>query len=123
MNKEQALQAFWASFGLPAYDELSVPDGAEMPYITYGVSTGALGDPIQLHGSIWYRSPSWDAITQKAHQIGQDVGEYGHKILVLDNGRLFLAQGVPFAQRMSDPNDDMIRRIYININAEFFTAF
>lgn len=123
MDKEQALQAFWSSYGLDAYDELSVPDGATMPYITYGVSTGALGDPVQLHGSIWYRSTSWKIITRKAHQIEKDIGEYGHKIIELDNGRLYLTQGVPFSQRMSDPSDDMIRRIYININAEFFTAY
>lgn len=34
-----------------------------------------------------------------------------------------LKRGSPFAQRMSDPNDDMIRRIYINITAEFLTAY
>ena len=28
MDKEQSLQQFWSSFGLPAYDETSVPDNA-----------------------------------------------------------------------------------------------
>lgn len=123
MNKEQAIHNLWSSYGLTAYDEQSVPDDAVMPYITYGVSTGALEDVILLHGSLWYYSPSWEQITLKAHQIAQDIGQRGHKIIKLDNGRLFLTQGSPFTQRMSDPGDAMIRRIYININAEFFTAY
>lgn len=34
-----------------------------------------------------------------------------------------LKSGSSFAQRMSDPNDDMIRSIYVNITAEFLTAY
>lgn len=123
MNKEQVLHSFWSSYGLNAYDEFSVPDDAVMPYITYGVATGALEDVLVLHGSLWYRSPSWEQITLKAHQIAQDIGQYGHKIIPFDDGRLYLTQGVPFAQRMSDASDDMVRRIYININAEFLSAY
>jgi hypothetical protein len=36
---------------------------------------------------------------------------------------LYISKGSPFAQRMKEPSDDMVRRIYININAEFLTAF
>jgi hypothetical protein len=42
MNKSQALQSFWESFGIPAYNEYTVPDNAEMPYITYSVIIGKL---------------------------------------------------------------------------------
>lgn len=37
MNKAQAIQAFWESFGVPAYEESTVPDDAVMPYITYSM--------------------------------------------------------------------------------------
>jgi hypothetical protein len=40
-----------------------------------------------------------------------------------DGGRLYIAKGNPFAQRMADPNDDMIRRMYLNIQAEFLSAY
>lgn len=123
MDKAQAVHSFWAGFGLPAYDENSVPDNATMPYITYSVGTGALGDLVVLQGSLWYRSPSWEAISKKADQIAEAVGGQGHLIIPLDQGRLYLTQGVPFAQRMADEADSMIRRIYININAEFLTAY
>ena len=61
MNKSQALQSFWESFGIPAYNEYTVPDNAEMPYITYSVSESNIGVPVSLTASIWYRMPSWEA--------------------------------------------------------------
>ena len=123
MTKDEAIHGFWSRYGLTAYDENTVPDNAQMPYITYGVSSGALGDMILLHGSIWYRSESWRNISIKAGLIAEDVASHGHVIIPFDGGRLYLTQGVPFIQRMSDPSDDMIRRIYININAEFLSAY
>ena len=41
----------------------------------------------------------------------------------LDNGRLYIAKGTPFAQRMSEPSDDTVRRILLNISAEYLTAY
>lgn len=123
MDKEQAIHSFWSGFDIPAYDENSVPDGAQMPYITYNVSTGALEDVVLLHASLWYYDTSWADITHKAHEIEAAVGSEGHVIIPIDNGRIFLTQGAPFAQRMMDEADSVIKRIYINVNAEFLTAY
>ena len=122
MNREQALHTFWSGFGLPAYDENRVPKEATLPYITYNVATGALGDVIQLHASLWYRSLSWAEVTAKAYEIAQTVAAHGHLIIPFDNGKIYLTEGTPFSQRMNDP-DTMIRRIYINLQAEYLTAF
>ena len=122
MNKAQAIHSFWSSFGLPAYDQNTVPDETQMPYITYDVSTSALDGFLTLTGSLWYKSPSWEAISIKAEEIARAVGESGFKLLRIDGGYLMITQGSPFAQRMSDEND-MVRRIYIVLNAEFLTAF
>ena len=123
MNKEQAIQTFWESFDLPAYDEQTVPDDATMPYITYRVVTDSIGNIVNLSGSIWYRSSRWKEVSDKANEIAKYVGEHGFARYKLDDGYLWLTKGTPFAQRMSDPNDDMIRRIYINLQAEFLTAY
>lgn len=123
MDKEQAIHSFWSSFGIPAYDANTVPDDAVMPYITYSVATGALEDVLLLNASIWYRSTSWRDVAEKTKQIAEYVGAGGHKLMRVDGGYLFLTQGSPFSQRMPDQSDDMIRRVYININAEFFTAY
>lgn len=121
MDKAQAIHSFWSGFDLPAYDENSVPHDATLPYITYGVATGAIGDMVALSGSLWYRSTSWQAISQKADKIAETVG-YGYAIYKVDGGYVWITRGTPFAQRMGD-EDTSIRRIYINLNAEFLTAY
>lgn len=123
MDKAQALHSFWASFGLPAYDQLTVPDNAQMPYITYSAVTDKIGTPVALTGSLWYRSTGWSDITHKADEISQYVNQHGHAVKKCDTGYLYITAGQPFAQRMSDDTDDMVRRIYINIMAEYLTAY
>lgn len=123
MDKAQALHSFWSSFNLPAYDQLTVPDNAQMPYITYVGVVDKIGSPVALTGSIWYRSSSWKDISEKADEISERINRYGHSVVPFDNGYLYLTGGNPFAQRMSDDTDNMIRRIYINIMAEYITAY
>lgn len=119
MNKERAIQQFWESFNIPAYDENTVPDNAQMPYITYSVATGSLGDVINLSANLWYYSKSWKEISQKKDEVADRIG-IGGTVLKLDNGYVWLCRGTPFAQRLQDTND-MVRRIYLNLQAEFLT--
>lgn len=120
MDKEQALHSFWSSFAIPAYDESTVKETATLPYITYNVVTDNLGSPAAMSASLWYRSTSWAAITEKKNEIAAYIGRDGRRIRYND-GVLWIKRGVPFAQRMSD-EDDTIRRIYINIEAEYISA-
>lgn len=123
-NKEQTLQTLWSSFGLTAYDESTVPTGKNapaFPYITYSVAVDSIGNSVPLTASLWYRSSSWKAATEKSEQIGADIG-LGGKLLHYDGGALWIKRGTPFAQRMADDSDDMIRRVYLNIEAEFISA-
>lgn len=115
MNREQALHQFWNSFGIPAYDESTVPDNAVMPYITYQVSTGLINQPVLTTASLWYRSRSWEDITLKAHETTDGLN--GHTIKY-DNGAILLTTGTPKYQRIQD-EDDMVRRIAMNIDLEF----
>lgn len=123
MNKAQKLNEFWNSFNVPAYDATSVPSNVEFPYISFSVSEDSIENIVSLDASIWYKSYSWAEIENKTNEIAKRLGEYGHLILTIDDGYIFLAKGTPFAQRMSDPNDDTIRRMYINIMAEYLTAY
>ena len=120
-TKEQAIHQFWSSFGLPAYDVNTVDEDAEMPYITYDVSTGSIDDFILLTASLWYRSTSWNAITQKAHDIEEYLTTMSPPASKIDGGRAYFTKGSPFSQRMAEPGDDLVRRIYLQINAEFLT--
>lgn len=122
MNKEQALQSFWSGFGLTAYDENSVPSGENKPsypYITYNVITGSFGSNLTLTASLWYKSSSWAAITEKANEISEAISA-GGKIIPYDNGAIWIKRGNSFAQRMGD-SDDTIRRIYLNVNVEYIS--
>lgn len=125
MDKWQAQQAFWEGFGLTAYDERTVPDGATMPYITYEAVGGDLGAQTTISASLWYRSNSWAEISQKADQIAQQIALAEKPAIKIDNGfmKVRLPDGMPFAQRMDEPNDRQVRRIVLTVEIEFLTAF
>ena len=120
MNNAQAIHSFWSSFGWSAYDENTVPDDAIMPYITYEVATANIGKPVILNASLWDRSTSWRSVEQIRQQIAERLG-YGGITVRFDDGMIFLTQGTPFAQRLSC-EDDTVRRINLNVAAEFVSA-
>ena len=120
MNKEQAIQSFWESFGLPAYDEQTVPSDVTLPYITYSVATASLNEVVAMTASIWYKSTSWKNITDKKDEIARAIGP-GGKVVKLDSGYMWINRNAPFAQRVSDETDDTIRRYYLQLLVEFLT--
>lgn len=123
MDKAQALNKFWNSFDIPAYEQNSIPEGVNLPYITYETATSSLGDSIGLNASIWYRSDSWEEISKKAEEIAKYLYEVHPVSQAIDGGRMYIAKSEPFAQRMTDDNDDKIKRILLSISVEYFTAY
>ena len=121
MTKAAAIYQFWNSFGLTAYEENTVPTDANFPYITYQLVTDSFDHEIPLTASLWYRSESWTAINAKTEEISQKISR-GGKIISCDDGVIWLKRGQPFAQNMGDESDNLIKRKYLNITAEFMTA-
>ena len=121
MTKAAAIYQFWSSFGLTAYEENTVPTDAAFPYITYQLLTDSFDREIPLTASIWYRSESWAGINAKTDEISQKISR-GGKFIPCDGGAIWLKRGQPFAQSMGDESDDLIKRKYLNITAEFITA-
>ena len=121
MTKAAAIYQFWNNFGLTAYEENSVPDDAAFPYITYQLVTDSFEREIPLTASLWYRSENWTTINAKTEEISQKISR-GGKIIPCDGGAIWLKRGQPFAQSMGDESDDLIKRKYLNITAEFMTA-
>lgn len=124
MTKEAALYDFWGKFGIPRYEENTVPTGQDapkFPYITYQVVTDSFGGEVALTASLWYRSDSWTAINAKAEEISRYIGR-GGTVIIVDDGAIWIKRGQPFAQSMGDDSDDAIRRKYLNLTAEFITA-
>lgn len=121
MTKAAAIYQFWSSFGLTAYEENTVPDDAAFPYITYQLVTDSFDYEIPLTASIWYRSESWTAINAKTEEVSQKISR-GGKFVPCDGGAIWLKRGQPFAQSMGDESDNLIKRKYLNITAEYMTA-
>lgn len=124
MTKAAAIYQFWKSFGLPTYEENSVPTGDNapaLPYLTYQFATDDFGKEVALTSSLWYRSTSWTQANEKAEEISETIGR-GGKMLPCDGGAIWLKKGTPFAQNMGDESDDKIKRKYLNLVVEYFTA-
>lgn len=125
MTAEQAIHQFWSMFGLTAYEENAVPtgdDAPKFPYITYSVAISGFNEENQLSASIWTRSTSWVTANNMADAIMKYIGMSG-KVLKCDGGAIWIKRGTPFSQSMGDPSESLIKRKYINITAEFLTAY
>ena len=129
MTKAAAINEFWNSFGLKAFEENTLLDvdenglekEPEFPYITYQLVTDSFDREVVATASIWYRTTGWTAINAKTEEISTHIGR-GGKIIKCDGGCIWIKRGQPFAQNMGDESDDLIRRKYINTVAEFITA-
>ena len=116
MNKAQALNDFWSSFGIPAYEQNSVPDGAKLPYITYETAISSFGEPTVINASLWDKSTSWQTVQQKADSIMTALNNGG---FVSTDNRFWVKMATPFQQRLAEPEDYDIRRIVLNLEIEY----
>lgn len=134
MNKQQAYSAFWSGFGVLAFEENSVPTddvieamiksglaSSKYPYITYQVLLDDLDHPVFPTASIYDRSSSWERADVLANTISNRI--HNTDTIKLDNGRMFITKGSPFAQHMLEDGDMNIRRIILNLGIEFFTEY
>ena len=118
MDKLQALDRFWRSFGWDAYDETSVPDTAKLPYITYEGSSDNFDHPIAQVVNLYDRSTSWKTIAEMLNDIEHRIGR-GGAIVKYDGGAMWIKRGTPWAQRMADESNDTVRRVVLNIETEY----
>ena len=116
-EKEQAINDFWNSFGVVAYDENTVPDDAPIKKITYDVVINDFGVPTAMTISIYDISSSWKSVTDILHLIESRI-KYGGATIKFDDGIIWIKKGSPFAQRFGDENDS-VRRIIVNIEIEY----
>ncbi len=126
MNKADTIKAFFERFMDRVYEASTVPNGTDRsepqyPYLTYQLVDGAWGTgESAMQVDLWYRSKSLGKINAKTEEIAQAIG-LGGIVLPCTGGAIWIKKGSPFAQQMGDPNDDMVKRKYINVTVEFFT--
>lgn len=120
MTKDKALFAFMSSFGIPAYVSTSVPDDAPFPRLTYDpVFDNFFGGQVVFTVNLWYRTESESEPNSKAFEITRKIGEA--RTIRCDEGGIIIRCGNPLIQNMSDPDDSMIKRRYINLTLEYIT--
>lgn len=124
MNKEQALIKIFTDMadvvGMKAYDELSIPDDAKLPYWTYRVSTASMGELVLIPNSMWDRSSEWKRLSEATDKIDKYLSN-GGVTQTYDGGMVWLYKGSPFSQRQLDPTDASIKRMYLVMQAEFIS--
>lgn len=119
MDRWEAQYQFWNSFGVPAYEENSVPDKKNVtyPYITYQASAGGFGSILSVTAAVWDENSSWQRVDEITDTIERALA------LMLpvkyDGGMYRVWADSTFAQNMGDPDNDKIRRKVLNVNFEF----
>lgn len=119
MDKWQALYSFFNSFGVQAYEVSTLPENATFPRITYSSAIGSIDDVIQIDASVWDLSNSWANVDEIVKAIESKIQNIGCP--QIEGGRYRVYKGTPYAQRMTDPENDNIRRTVLHINFEFLT--
>lgn len=122
MDKWQAQNSFWNSFGVPAWEEHSVPDDQKktFPRITFESAVAPFESLVPITASIWDRSTSWVRADALSNAIEGYIKAMGCPEIEGGRYRVYIGN-TTFAQKMDDPADDQIKRILLNVTFEFMT--
>ena len=107
-----ALHSFLSGFGIPAYVVNTVPDEAELPYLTYPLTEPEWNSPATFYVQVYTRNKTQNApALRKADEIVQAIGPAGVRI-PCDGGYVVLNLQNPTVQLIVDGD---IRSAYINL--------
>lgn len=126
MDNFAALQQFWESFEVDAYDEQTYFTEATMPsypHITYESVSGTWASQKLLSGYLWDKNTSWSWLKQKAESIRKQIGS--GMLIEVDDGAIWfrIPETTPFAQVIpSGSEDDLVKRILLYVEVEFLTV-
>ena len=112
---------FWSGFGVPAFEENSVPSGGDrpdFPYITFPAVTSEFDSDYPVIASIWTRSSSWVSAIRVADLIKAAV-KNGGECIHYDEGLLWVSMRQPFTTCMGDPNDSEVKRMLVYVTLHF----
>lgn len=133
MNKQQAYSEFWNGFGVLAFEENSAPAVSDVKsiakslglpediWIAYQVIVDDIGHPVYPTASIYSKSTSWERVDLLTNTISERIQKMN--TIKLDDGRMFITKGSPFAQHQLESEELSIRRVILNLGIEFFTEY
>lgn len=122
MRKDKALYNWFQQFDIPFYPTTALPPakGITFPYGTYEPIFGRGGDIVNIAVNLYYLTESEAVPNAKADEIGDAIG-MGGVIVECDEGAMWIRTGSPFSQGLLDPDNQNIKRRYIQISIEFLT--
>lgn len=120
MTKTKALYEFFSSFGVDAYPNTSVPDGAVFPYLTYDVSMGDWGDINNIAVNLYYYTESEAQPMAKVEQIAKAIG-YGGVQISCDDGTIWVTKGSPWCIAVPYEGNSGIKQRQLNMTLLFNT--
>ena len=121
MTQEAALFNFFNSFGLTAYPNISVPDDAKYPYITYPVMSGNWTDTSFPSVYIYTKNAKVTDLTAYV-RLFSDRLKNGGETVECDNGMLWITTGNPLVNYLTDATDETVRFAVLNLNVEHITT-
>lgn len=111
-----ALYNFFSGFGIPAYNESTVPDDAELPYIVYQLVEPEWDGRTIMYVRVYYKNKTSNfAAMQKADEVAGAVGP-GIR-LGFDGGYVVLRPETPLIQQLPSENDIHGALITLQINS------
>lgn len=118
----EAMQDFWAQFGIPAYLQGVVPPDAAMPYITYTVTRAAALNVALMTAYNWH-SARLMGNTERARvadSIADAIPECGVRIRLPGGGFVILRRGSDFQTTYEDPDDADAIAIRTSVEVYFY---
>lgn len=116
----KALQSFFASFGLPAYPEESVPASAKLPYITYTRPMPEWRSAAALQARIWFWDSSFEAVNVKTDELLKRIGE--GIMIPAGAGFICVRPSSPQAQHMPMPGTPELKVVYLNFQLNNYST-
>lgn len=120
VDRWQAQYNFWSSFGVPAYEQNSVPDLDDVvfPFITYEASESRFNGDVLTTASIYTRSTSWAKADELADAVFDRLKDGGATVS-FTGGLIWITAEPTFAKSMGDPDDDRIKRKLLTVVLHF----
>lgn len=118
----QALYAFWAQFGLPAYLHDQVPADAVLPYITYTAVSGAAFSASVITAFAWYRGGNETNTERRkmADAIAEAIPNRGALLELSGGGFLVLDRGSDFQMTYQDPEDENVIAVRTSVEVRYY---
>ena len=106
-----ALYSFFSGFGLPAWAENDVPDGAALPYITVKLTAPDWTQNGSIYVRVWYRSRSFVEVAAKAGEIWDAIG--AGAVEPFEGGSIWIYRDGPGPQHMAFEGDPDLKCMYL----------